>query len=117
MLYRIGTQAELALVADVFHPSILQELKGYIDVLDREYGSERDYLDCGGYAMLAQTMEDMLMVKDVVDYDVHPCEWATRLWKGTGYVSALYLMNNEFSILVFMPEVFAPTDVLEEMTD
>ena len=57
------------------------------------------------------------MVKDAVDYDVHPCEWATRLWKGTGYVSALYLMNNEFSILVFMPEVLAPTDVLEEMTD
>lgn len=117
MLYRIGTGTELSSVSDVFHSSILLELNRYIGVLDREYGSDRDYLECGGYAMLAQTMDDMLAVKDVVDYDVHPCEWATRLWQGTGYVSALYLMNNEFTILVFMPEVFAPIDVLEEMTD
>ena len=117
MLYRIGTLAELVSVADIFHPSILQELKVYIDVLDREYGSGSDYLECGGYALLAQTVDDMLAIKEVVDYDVHPCEWATRLGSGTGYVSALYLMNNEYSILVFMPESLAPDDVISEFID
>ena len=117
MLYRIGNQFEWSELEGVLHYRIMEELKSYIDVLDLEYGSDRDYLECGGYALLAQIVDDMLAIKDAVDYDVHPCEWATRLGNGTGYVSALYLMNNEFSILVFMPECLAPDDVISEFID
>lgn len=117
MLYRIGTRKELSLVVDVFHSSILLELSRYIDVLDLEYGLNRDYLEEGGYALIAETAEDMEQVKDILDYDAHPCEWAMRLWDSTEYVSALYLLNNEFSIQLYMPESIAPDDVLHELTD
>ena len=117
MLYRVGTQSEWVALEGGFHHSIMEELKSYIDVLDLEYGLNRDYLEVGGYALIAETEEDLKRVKDVLDYDTHPCEWAMRLWGGTGYVSALYLLNNEFSIQLYMPESIAPDDVLQELTD
>lgn len=117
MLYRIGTQAEWMALEGAFHHSIMEELKAYVDVLDLEYGADRDYMEVGGYALLAETKKDLEQVKAVLNYDSHPCEWAMRLWGGIGYVAALYLLNNEFTIQLYMPEAIAPVDVLEELTD
>lgn len=117
MLYRVGTLSEWVALEGIFHHNILEELKTYIDILDLEYGLERDYMEVGGYALIVETKKDLEQVKDVLNYDTHPCEWAMRLWSGTGYVSALYLLNNEFSIQLYIPEYIAPDDVLEELTD
>lgn len=117
MLYRIGTQSEWMTLKGIIHYSIMEELKAYIDILDLEYGLERDYMEVGGYAFVAETKDDLERVKEVLNYDTHPCEWAMRLWGSTGYVSALYLLNNEFSIQLYMPEHIAPKDILEELTD
>ena len=117
MLYRVGTQAEWMALEGMFHYSIMEELKAYLDVLDLEYGIDRDYMEVGGYALVVESEEDLERVKAVLDYDSHPCEWAMRLWGGAGYVSALYLLNNEFSIQLYMPESIAPDDVLQELTD
>jgi len=93
---------------------VISELFISCEVLDTEYGKDRDYTESGGYSIVIDSVEDLPLLKDIVDYDAHPCEWATRICK-SGYVSALYIMNNDFSIMVFMPEHIAPSSIINEI--
>ena len=38
------------------------------------------------------------------------CEWATRLGD-SGYLSALYILDNEFSVVLYMPISLAPDNI------
>ena len=55
-------------------------------------------------------------LKEIIDYDVHPCEWATKIGI-TGYVSALFILNDNFSIMAYLPEAITPTAILAELED
>jgi beta-phosphoglucomutase-like phosphatase (HAD superfamily) len=85
-------------------------------VLDAEYGEFRNYLESGGYSVIAETVEDIPGLKAIIDYEKHPCEWATKIGR-TGFVSALYILNNDFSIMVYMPQAIAPTEIITELED
>ena len=52
---------------------------------------------------------------EVIDLNTHPCEWADRL--DDEYLSALYLLNDDFSVVVFMPITVAPPALLKELED
>ena len=86
-------------------------------MLDAEYGEGRNYYVVGGYSIIAETREDVLQFKEIIDYDAHPCEWATKLGKDTGYVSALYLLNDDFVIVVYLPQAIAPEAILKDLEE
>ena len=88
-----------------------------VAVLEAEYGADRDYLQVGGYSLLFDSADDLAQFKSIIDYDTHPCEWALRESRNSGYLSALYIMNNDFSIMVFMPLAVAPTAILADLED
>ena len=105
------------MVASRLPEHVVTELFQGVMVLDAEYGEDRDYFSCGGYSLIAETADDVTQLKQIIDYDTHPCEWATRIGKDTGYLSALYLLNDDFGIMVYMPTAIAPDAILRDLED
>lgn len=113
MLWRIGTVDEaLALdgiVPDDVHNDIVRDLT----ILDDEYGKERNYLVDGGYTLIADTKEDVLMALKVVG-EGRPCEWVIRL--GTsGWINILFLLGDDFGIVLYALESALPDTLLNQM--
>lgn len=115
MLYMVGTMRETDTLAEKLPDSVFTELIRGIAILDCEYGEDRDYRNYGGYSLVAETAEDVRAVKSHVDYESHLCEWVTRIGRDSGYLSALYIMNNDFSIMLYLPSAIAPDVLLEEV--
>ena len=116
MLYRVGTKKELCTSGCELPERVYTEVFQGLVVLDAEYGTERDSLFVGGYSLIAEEYQDVAAAKNYVDYDRHPPEWVTRI-STTGYISALYIMNNDFSIVLYMPESIAPKSILSELEE
>ena len=115
MLYRIGTEAEISSLYGQIPERVITEVLQGVIVLDAEYGVNRDYLSTGGYSLIADTAEDACLSIVSVGKE-HPCEWVTRI--GTsGWVSVLYVINNDFSIMLYAPESVMPIAILNELEE
>ena len=116
MLYTLGTANELSLLPSHLPEELRTEILTGLVVLDAEYGEFRNYLESGGYSVIAETVKDIPGLKAIIDYEKHPCEWATKIDR-TGFISALYILNNDFSIMVYLPQDIAPTEIITELED
>lgn len=110
----LGTTKECVALCDRLPQRVYEEMLRGIAVLSAEFGEERNYLDVGGFSLIADTEEDLRKARELFDDRWHYCEWATRLGD-TGYVSALYLLSNEFSIMLYTKESLANEDILENL--
>lgn len=117
MLYRVGTTKELPMLRNRLPERVYEEVLRGVAILDCEYGTQRAYLQSGGYSVIVENEEDVLLLKEIVDFDTHPCEWATVIGKGTGFLSALFLLNDDFSIMAYMPREVAPDAILRELEE
>lgn len=50
MLQKIGTVAQVKTIKEKLHPDLYQAVVHDLDLLDSDYGSERDYFTLGGYS-------------------------------------------------------------------
>ena len=116
MLYTLGTANELSLLPSHLPQKLLMEVLTGLVVLDAEYGESRNYYESGGYSVIAETIEDIPGLKAIIDYEKHPCEWATKIGR-TGFLSALYILNNDFSIMAYLPQDICPTVIINELED
>lgn len=116
MLYRIGHKKEVYGCGCKFHKRALQEVDYGLMILDETYGGDRDWEKVGGYSILAETPEDVEAVKAYVDFEKHPPEWVTSI-SYTGITSSLFVLNNDFSIIVYMPKEILPQSLLSELED
>lgn len=112
----VGTTKECVALEDQLPQRVYDEVLRGIVVLSSEYGENRDYFESGGFSLIADTEEDLFKARDLFDDRWHWCEWATRLGD-SGYVSALYLLNNEFSVMLYTKESLANEDILENLED
>ena len=117
MLYRIGTMDELSATAISLPEPVLADLSRTTIALANTYGPHRNYLLSGGYSLIVEGEHDIPYLKQIINYDSHPCEWANEVAEGSGYLSALYLLNNDFSITVYMPIAIAPIAIKTELED
>ena len=115
MLHVVGTLCETDKLETKLPDSVFTELVRGIAILDCEYGENRNYREYGGYSLIAETAEDIQAVKNYVDYEAHPAEWVTSIGKGSGYLSALYILNDDFSIMLYLPAAVAPSVILDEV--
>lgn len=114
MLFKYGTTCEVYESASRFPDAVFTELLTGAVVLDSEYGEERDYHESGGYSVVIETADDLSALREIVNIDSRPCEWATII-SSSGFISALYIFNNDYSIMVFMPQAIAPQAILNEL--
>ena len=68
-----------------------------------------------GIALIAEDLEDVCAARRLVDFERHPAEWVNRL--DGGFLSALFVMNNSFTIALFLPAHIAPDAILKELED
>lgn len=117
MLHIIETKERLSTVAKAVPSAIHTELLALVMRLDAEYGADRDPLDEGGYAIVITDADDLAALRSIIDIDNHPCEWAQRTGKDDSFCYALYLLNDDFSITVYMPVDIAPNTILQDLED
>ena len=115
MLYRICTKYDLNTIRSKLPETVYSALLYNINILDEVYGTPRNPLTSGGYSILAETVDDLSELKSIIDYDTHPCEWAIRVPDSGNYLSALYIINDDFSIMLFLPAAIAPTAIHAEL--
>ena len=115
MLYKIGTVEEIHALHGIMPEGVLKKLYDCTVTLDKAYGTDRDYLECGGYSIIAENPSDVEEVTQIIDLLQHPCEWVDR--ESEGFLSALYLLNDDFSIVLFMPIAIAPVRLRNELED
>ena len=116
-MYRcIGIAKECDSLYGSLPQRVIGEILRGLVVLDSEFGTERNYFESGGYSLIATTEEDLCRARMVFDDRFHSCEWATRLGD-SGYISALYLLSNEVSVMLYTKERFANKDIIENLED
>ena len=113
MLHRIGTEAEIRSLCGRFPEAVMKHLIHCTEVLDSSYGADRDYLTVGGYSLIAEDRNDISSICAVVDIETYPYEWVKCL--DEGYLSILYLLGDDFAVVVFIPVECAPTVVLKDL--
>lgn len=112
MIYRIGTIADLANTSLIIPLEVSQKLTECIAILDDAYGANRDYFRTGGYALLIDDIADVSALQAIIDFESIPCEWIIRL---RNYLCALYLLGDDFSIVVCMPIAIAPIAIKKQL--
>ncbi len=110
----VGTTKECEALYGYLPQRVIDEVLRGVAVLSAEHGETRNYFETGGYSLIANTKEDLYWARKVFDDRKHFCEWATKLG-GSGYCSALYLLSNEFSVMLYVPIALANEDILENM--
>lgn len=114
MLYRIGTESEIPMIEEILPLPVLKSLLKCTVLLDYAYGPDRRYQEIGGYSLIAQNSDDVEEMRKAVDFTTHPCEWVDRV---EDYIAAMYLLNDDYSIVLFIPVAIAPETILNELED
>ena len=117
MLYKIGSSKDLAALPCALPDCVMTELACDIEILDREYGADRNWQESGGYSVIVETREDLRALNAIVDTEKHPCEWANRLSQNRDWLSTLFLFGDDFSIKVYMPVTIAPISILRDLEE
>ena len=117
MLYKIGTLKELDAAKLTLPECVMTELTRDIAILDCEYGKDRNWRESGGYSLIVEATDDLHEFARIVDAGKHPCEWATRLGRDSGWISALFLFGDDYAIMVFMPIAITPDAILQDLGD
>ena len=102
-------------------PIEVQEvIKGVLEVLDSEYGSNRDkYADNGGYVVIVESIEDFKGIQKKTNIDINDVivEYVDKIICSDGkvYTNSLVLCNNDYSISLIIPFEIIPKNVLNQM--
>lgn len=112
----LGTTKECVALCDRLPQRVYEEILRGVAVLDSEFGTNRNYMESGGFSLIADTEEDLCKARELFDDRWHYCEWSTKLGD-SGYVSSLYLLNNELSVMLYTKESLANEDILENLED
>ena len=114
MIQFIGNVDEVKTLHGIIPKSLYEELLRVCSVLDIVYGKDRNYLETGGYTVIVDNIDDMTELKRIViDYESHPCESVAEV-NNSEYISAVYVLNNDYSIGIYMPHSIAPKAILDE---
>jgi len=114
MLYTIGTEKEVSMVEDKLPREVFMELFRSTILLDYAYNPNRNYMESGGYSLIAETEEDVVEIGRRINFETHPCEWVDLV---EGYSISLYLLNDDFSIVLFIPLEITPEILKQELEE
>ena len=115
MVYKIGNIRDT-----VFLPSMDAAVKNiiceHVRILSSEYGEYRDTdKDDGGYVLYVERGTPVEDIKAIFDYSKSVPEQVDVIPTSKGKIySALYLLNNEYSITVITSEADVPSKILGE---
>ena len=113
MLYRVGNVADALSLDGIVPDDVHDDIVRGLSILDDEYGADRNCSTDGGYALIAQTSEDVSMALKMVG-ETRPFEWIVNLG-ASGWVSILYLLGDDFAVVLYAPESVIPSKMLNKL--
>ena len=114
MIYIVGNAKQAIKARTMLPKDVSEELISTSIALDRAYGAERNCLEVGGYSVIIDDTGDLLMLSSIVDYNSHPAEETKKVG---GYIIAVYIFNNDYSIALFVPTAIAPDSILNDLVE
>ena len=117
MLYKFGTKKEIEEIKGKIPDVLYQTALNIVKALDENYGADRGEDEDGGFVLVLENVQD---IKEAAD-------WHIRLDKGNhehvnlvkcedgDYINALFLMNNEFGVNVFLAKDIALKILLDDL--
>jgi len=108
MVFKLGTVEDMKMLPQL-EPSLRDYIKYLLLVFDSEYGIDRDIDNSdGGYVVLVTEDTPMHEVMEVFDYAKHTVEYVEI---GETYSTAVYLLNNEYTVMLIMPTEELPDEL------
>lgn len=86
-----------------YSKELIQEIEKIIDVLDENYGMNRDVdKDLGGYILIAESKEDIADIKANIINGLLIEEYTDVIKSddGNDYYSSLFLLSSDYSVVV-----------------
>lgn len=112
MVYKIGNVSDLESIA-ITDANAYALLSQYARLLSYEYGEDRNVdTDDGGYVLYATPGSSSEDIKAYFDYTNHVVESADRFGS---IVVAMFILHNEFVVLIVMSEDDAPAEIIKEI--
>jgi len=108
MVFKLGTIDDMKMLPQL-EPSLRDYIKYLLLVLDTEYGIDRDIdNNDGGYVVFVTEDTPMNEIKEAFDYTKHTVEYVEI---GEAYSTAVYLFNNEYTVMLIMPTEELPEEL------
>ena len=112
MVYKIGNMSDLSTLP-LINDTALELLCHHASVLSHEYGESRNIEeDDGGYILFASSGTNAAELKAFFDVSVHTPEHVDRYGN---LCEAVYLLNNDYAIVIIMSVADAPIELLNEI--
>ena len=112
MIYIIGRKSEMSSLPPM-DETMRRTIENFVEVLDCNYGEDRDiYNNDGGYVMYVSKGTPLSDVREVFDYTTRIPEYAEY---NPPMSIAMYLLNNEYSVMLVMHADDTPMEILRGM--
>ena len=112
MVYKIGNIADLESLP-LIDDTALELLCHHASVLSHEYGENRNLENSdGGYILFAPSGTNAAELQAFFDFSVHTPEHVDRY---NNLCEAVYLLNNDYAVVIIMSVADAPIEILNEI--
>ena len=112
MIYKIGNLADLETLP-LIDNTALELLYHHASVLSHEYGENRNIdREDGGYVLFAPSGTSVEELKAFFDFSKHTPEHVDRYGN---LCEAVYLLNNDYAVVIIMSVADAPIEILNEI--
>lgn len=114
MVYKLGNTRDMYLLPHLPN-SVWQVIYEQVSALTEYYGADRDVdNDDGGYVLYMEPDSTVRELSEYFNYSQHQVEYVT-LYKELTLISALYILNNEYTVTIMMSIKDAPAELVKEM--
>jgi len=116
-LIKAGSVKELSQYEGKIDRDVYRVALRIVSMLDEVYGADRDDNADGGFVLIADNVQDVLLIGQryvELDGNRHQAVDVVKC-QNRPYINALFLCNNEFGINVFLSVDIAPTVLLENL--
>lgn len=110
MLQKIGTISQIKKIKEQLHPDLYQAVVHDLHLLD----SASWLFHSWWIQYVIDSESDLKEVKSIIDFETHFPE-EVLLFSSCNYLAALFVMNDDFSIMVWLPVSLAPKNFLDEI--
>ncbi len=104
----------------VVQPLLNENLTHYMNILDQEWGEDREYEVFGGYAVIIESPIDFdTLEKMYLDVTTDVAEVVHHITEENGEENylCLFMMNDDFNMLCVIPKEMAHRNIIDQVTD
>lgn len=114
MVYKIGTLSKLDILPSM-DAKVLERLTETLEILDDNYGSDRNIDSKGGYVLYAELGTKDTEVLSWFDYKEYIPEYVDYIESVPGYCCTLYLVSDDYAVVIFTAYNDTPKEIANEI--